>query len=138
MSSLSPSQKHEAPSVPARTMHPALLVGMGGALGSIARWGVSEAMPSSDTEVPWGTILVNLLGAFLLGAVMASTMQTETLLFLGTGLLGGFPTMSAFGLETVRLLQADSTTAAGIYVSLNLLSPIAAWVGWKLSETAIG
>ena len=104
----------------------------------MARWGVSETMPSSDTEVPWATILVNLLGAFLLGAVMASTMQTETLLFLGTGLLGGFTTMSAFGLETVRLLQADSTTAAGIYVSLNLLAPLAAWVGWKLSESALG
>ena len=138
MSSLSLSQKHEAPSVLARTMHPALLVGFGGALGSIARWGVAEAMPaSSDTTVPWATIAVNLLGAFLLGAVMASSLQTDTVLFIGTGLLGGFTTMSAFGLETVRLLQADSTTAAAIYVALNLLAPITAWLGWHLSEALL-
>ena len=112
-------------------MHPALLVGIGGAIGSIASWGVSEAMPAtSDTTVPWATIAVNLLGAFLLGVVMASSLQTDTILFFGTGLLGGFTTMSTFGLETVRLLQADSTTAASIYVSLQLLAPVTAWMGW--------
>jgi len=89
-------------------------------------------MPSNDAEVPWATIAVNLLGAFLLGVVMASAMQTNTALFLGTGVLGGFTTMSAFGLETTRLLQAGSTS-----VALNLLAPLAAWVGWKLSESAI-
>ena len=138
MSSLSLSQKHEAPPVPARAMHPALLVGFGGAIGSIARWGVSEAMPAtSDTTVPWATIAVNLLGAFLLGVVMASSLQTDTILFVATGLLGGFTTMSAFGLETVRLLQADSTTAASIYVALNLLAPVTAWMGWHLSEALL-
>ncbi len=95
-------------------------------------------MPAStDADVPWATIGVNLLGAFLLGAVMASSMQTDTLLFVGTGLLGGFTTMSAFGFETVRLLQADSTTAAAIYVTLNLLAPITAWMGWHLSEAVL-
>lgn len=116
-------------------MHPAALVGLGGAIGSIARWGVSEVMPSgTGTEVPWATIAVNLLGALLLGVLMAASLQTETLLFLGTGLLGGFTTMSTFGFETVRLLQADSNIAAAVYVSLNLLAPLAAWLGWKLSE----
>ncbi|HJM12889.1 MAG TPA: CrcB family protein [Candidatus Thalassarchaeaceae archaeon] len=138
MSRLCPSQKHQALPVPASTMHPAVLVGFGGALGSIARWGIGELMPAStDADVPWATIGVNLLGAFLLGAVMASSMQTDTLLFVGTGLLGGFTTMSAFGFETVRLLQADSTTAAAIYVTLNLLAPITAWMGWHLSEAVL-
>ncbi|MBI87589.1 MAG: fluoride efflux transporter CrcB [Euryarchaeota archaeon] len=138
MSSLSLSQKHQAPPVPATIMHPALLVGLGGALGSVARWGVSEFFPtSSDAEVPWATIAVNLLGAFLMGAILASAIQTETILFLGTGLLGGFTTMSTFGVETVRLIQAESTTAATVYVLLNLLAPLAAWAGWRLSEAAI-
>ncbi|RAH06055.1 MAG: fluoride efflux transporter CrcB [Methanobacteriota archaeon] len=132
------SQKHQAPSVPAHIMHPALLVGLGGALGSIARWCVSEFIPTtSDAEVPWATIAVNLLGAFLMGVVLASAMQTETLLFIGTGLLGGFTTMSTFGVETVRLIQAQSTSAAVVYVLLNLLAPVAAWAGWRLSEAAI-
>ena len=135
MSSLSSSKKHQAPSVLARAMHPAVLVGMGGAIGSVARWGVSEAMPSDGaSEVPWATIVVNLFGAFALGAMMAATLQTETILLFGTGMLGGFTTMSAFGVESVRLIESGSSSAASIYIVLNLLSPFAAWLGWRLSE----
>ena len=115
-------------------MHPAALVGLGGAIGSIARWWVAEAMPPGTGEVPWATIAVNLSGAFLLGALMAASLQTETLLFIGTGLLGGFTTMSTFGVETVSLLKDDSTSAAAVYVGRNLLAPITAWLGWQLSE----
>ena len=85
MSNLSSSKKYQAPSVLARVMHPAVLVGVGGAIGSVARWGVSEAMPSDGaSEVPWATIVVNLFGAFVLGAMMAGALQTETLLLFGT------------------------------------------------------
>jgi len=115
-------------------MHPAALVGLGGAIGSIARWGIAEAMPPGTGEVPWATIAVNLSGAFLLGALMGASLQTETLLFIGTGLLGGFTTMSTFGVETVSLLKDDNTSAAAVYVGLNLLAPITAWLGWQLSE----
>ena len=116
-------------------MHPAVLVGVGGAIGSVARWGVSEAMPSDGaSEVPWATILVNLFGAFVLGAMMAGALQTETLLLFGTGMLGGFTTMSAFGVETVRLIESGSSSAASIYIALNLLAPLTAWLGWRLSE----
>ena len=134
MSSLSSSKKYQAPSVLARVMHPAALVGLGGAIGSIARWGVAEAMPSGTGEVPWATIAVNLSGAFLLGALMAASLQTESLLFLGTGLLGGFTTMSTFGVETVGLIKDDSAAVAALYVVLNLLAPVTAWLGWQLSE----
>ena len=115
-------------------MHPAALVGLGGAIGSIARWGVAEAMPPGTGGVPWATVAVNLSGAFLLGILMAASLQTEALLFLGTGLLGGFTTMSTFGVETVSLLKDDSTAVAALYVALNLLAPITAWLGWQLSE----
>jgi len=116
-------------------MHPAVLVGVGGAIGSVARWGVSEAMPSDGaSEVPWATIVVNLFGAFVLGAMMAGALQTETLLFFGTGMLGGFTTMSTFGVETVRLIESDSSSSASIYIALNLLAPLTAWLGWRLGE----
>ena len=94
-------------------------------------------MPAGTDDVPWATIVVNLLGAFLLGALMAASIQTETLLFLGTGVLGGFTTMSTFGVETVSLLKDDSTAAAAVYVGLNLLAPITAWLGWQLSESLL-
>ena len=124
MSSLSSSKKYQAPSVLARVMHPAVLVGVGGAIGSVARWGVSEAMPSDGTsEVPWATIVVNLFGAFVLGAMMAGALQTETILLFGTGVV-----------ETVRLIESGSSSAASIYISLNLLAPLTAWLGWRLSE----
>ena len=116
-------------------MHPAVLVGMGGAIGSVARWGVSEAMPSDGaSEVPWETIVVILFGAFALGALLAATLQTETILLFGTGMLGGFTTMSAFGVESVRLIESGSSLAASIYIALNLLAPLTAWLGWRLSE----
>ena len=91
-------------------------------------------MPPETGGVPWATVAVNLSGAFLLGILMAASLQTETLLFLGTGLLGGFTTMSTFGVETVSLLKDDSTAVATLYVALNLLAPITAWLGWQLSE----
>ena len=91
-------------------------------------------MPPGTGGVPWATVAVNLSGAFLLGILMAASLQTETLLFLGTGLLGGFTTMSTFGVETVSLLKDDSIAVATLYVALNLLAPITAWLGWQLSE----
>lgn len=112
-----------------------MLVGVGGAIGSVARWGVSEAMPADGTsEVPWATIVVNLFGTFVLGAMIAGALQTETLLLFGTGMLGGFTTMSTFGVETVRLIESGSSSAASIYIALNLLAPLTAWLGWRLSE----
>ena len=91
-------------------------------------------MPPGTGGVPWATVAVNLSGAFLLGILLAASLQTETLLFLGTGLLGGFTTMSTFGVETVSLLKDDSIAVAALYVALNLLAPITAWLGWQLSE----
>ncbi len=116
-------------------MHPAVLVGVGGAIGSVARWGVSEAMPTDGaSEVPWATIMVNLSGAFLLGTMMGASFQTEALLLFGTGILGGFTTMSTFGVETVQLIESGNYSAASIYIALNLFAPLTAWLGWRLSE----
>jgi CrcB protein len=95
-----------------------LAVGLGGALGSVARWGVSAAFPGSG--FPWATLLVNLSGALLLGILMvvvADVLTTSHLVrpFLGVGVLGGYTTFSTYALETRDLLAAGDYAAASAY-----------------------
>ena len=90
-------------------------------------------MPAGSGEVPWATIAVNLLEHFSRHTHVHNSSDRYTL-FLGTGLLGGFTTMSTFGVETVNLLRNESTMVASVYIALNLLAPITAWLGWQVSE----
>jgi len=123
-------------------MHPAIIVGLGGAIGSIARWSIYELIPSNpQTEIPWGTISVNLLGAFLLGIIMAisiiHSINSDITLFFTMGILGGFTTMSTFGFETFTMLESNNTSSATIYILLNLLAPLMAWSGWKITHSLV-
>jgi len=82
------------------------LVAVGGACGSIARYGVSHALPAQD-GLPVGTLVENVVGAFLLGFLLEALLRAGTeddrrralRLGLGTGFLGGFTTYSALALE---------------------------------------
>jgi CrcB protein len=72
---------------------------------------------------PWGTLAVNLAGAFLIGLVQQAAVEAlvigeETRLFLATGVMGGLTTYSAFSYETVRLLQAGAPWSAWLNVAL--------------------
>lgn len=88
-----------------------LLVALGGALGSAARYLVAvAALRWLGPDFPWGTLIVNLVGAFLIGLVQqvatdALLMPEELRLFLVTGIMGGLTTYSAFSYETVRLIE---------------------------------
>ena len=94
---------------------PALIgiVAVGGAIGSLARYGVSHLLPAQD-GIPVGTLVENVLGAFLLGLLLEALLRAGAenrarramRLGLGTGLLGGFTTYSALALE-VHALWAD-------------------------------
>ena len=94
-------------------MRDLLLVGGGGFLGSVARYLLSTAVGAGTagrTAFPSGTLAVNVLGCFLIGALAAfgarTTPWTESgRLFLFTGVLGGFTTFSAFGYETFTLAR---------------------------------
>ena len=112
-----------------------LLVGLGGALGAMARYlTVVGAARLFGTGFPVGTLAVNVLGSFLIG-VLAVTMlgprgASPAVPFLLAGVLGGFTTFSAFSLDALKLWQAGQAGAAGAYV--------AASVGLSLAAVAVG
>ncbi|PAT34201.1 fluoride efflux transporter CrcB [Vandammella animalimorsus] len=122
-----------------------LLVGLGGLLGAIARYVLSlhlsaATAPSAGlAPLPWGTLAVNLLGCLAIGLLAGLAMRGDWLdpalrLFLFTGVLGGFTTFSAFGLEALTLLlQRQWALALGYVlasVGLGLLAVAAGlWAG---------
>ena len=101
----------------------ALLVGIGGGLGAMARYGVGQAVAA-----PWGTLTVNVLGSLLMGVligVLAAHHEAQKLL-LGVGFLGGFTTFSAFSLDAVQLAQSGRVGLAAAYIALSVGVAIAA------------
>lgn len=99
-----------------------LLIGFGGAIGTVLRYLVSGlAARWFGAEFPYGTLIVNLTGAFVIGLVQevgteALVIRDTTRLFLTTGMMGGLTTYSAFSYETVRLMEANAWHQAWINV----------------------
>lgn len=107
-------------------MHPALAVALGGAAGALARFGTVVALKRIDAVFPWGTLLVNVLGSFLIGAVWAWFLDrpdTPEWVRVGlmTGVLGGYTTLSSVSLETVLLLESGAYWPAAANAAGNLL-----------------
>lgn len=123
-----------------------LLVGLGGGLGSICRYLLGSALlqASGQGRFPLGTLAVNVIGCLLAGLLAGLVQRHELLdaqarLFLFTGLLGGFTTFSAFGLETVQLLRQGQTATAALYAGASLACGLAAvWGGIKLVDALTG
>ncbi len=98
------------------------LVCLGGALGSGARYATSLwAASAIGTAFPFGTLIVNVVGSFLIGAVMEMMPPSELRLVLTVGVLGGFTTYSSFNEETLRLLRGGMTGSA----MMNLCATVA-------------
>lgn len=112
-----------------------LVIGAGGALGSLARWGVGELVPSSGESFPWATFIENVSGGFALGVLMVFVLDVwpprrYLRPFLGVGLLGGYTTFSTYMLDTRRLLADDQIATAFTYLGGSLLAGLAAvWLG---------
>ncbi len=121
-----------------------LAVALGGALGSVARYGAGVALGRAlGASFPWGTLAVNVLGCLLIGAVLHAAderggISPATRLFVATGFLGGFTTFSAFGLETVLLARGRDLLAASANVVANVgLGLAAVWLG-RMLAAAVG
>ena len=103
------------------------LVAIGGAVGTLARYGISRfAEDHPALGLPWGTLTANLLGSLLLGFIAARTTGrtlwgVELQAVLGVGVMGGFTTYSSFNLETIRLFEEFGLGRAALYVGLTLV-----------------
>ena len=102
-------------------MRNVVLVMIGGAIGAGFRYNLSRVASEQLGNIfPWGTWIANLLGGFLMGILAGivthdGKVAEPLLLFLGVGVLGGFTTVSAFSLETVRMIERGELAVAGAY-----------------------
>ena len=105
-------------------------VALGGALGATARYLTGlAAVRAIGPGLPWGTLIVNIAGSFLMGILVVMLAQfgsNRFAPFLMTGLLGGFTTFSAFSLDAVTLYERGAVGAAALYVSASVVLSLAA------------
>lgn len=121
-------------------LKPALLVALGGAVGSVARWGLARALDrwGGVGGVGPGIVVVNVLGCLLIGVVLGTTSRGEPVvgsagwrLLLATGVCGGFTTFSTFSQQTLELVAQGRGGVALAYAGLSVgLGLGATTVGW--------
>ena len=108
-----------------------LFVALGGGLGAMLRFFVNQLVP-----FPFGTMSVNVIGSFLMGIafiLIGTKVGSKEVMFLMTGLLGGFTTFSAFSLDALKLWEAGKGGFAIGYVMMSVfLSIMALWAGIML------
>ncbi|MBJ7221712.1 MULTISPECIES: fluoride efflux transporter CrcB [unclassified Brenneria] len=101
-----------------------LAVFIGGGVGSVARWQLGMRLNGVYPALPIGTLLANLLGAFIIGGALAfflrHPLDQHWKMLITTGLCGGLTTFSTFSAEVVMFLQSGHFAAAGIHILLNL------------------
>ena len=120
-----------------------LLVGSGGFIGAVLRYGLSGMMHRllPRATFPFGTLAVNLLGCLLIGAVAGLAESRQLFgpalrIFVFMGLLGGFTTYSTFGYETFAMLRDGEALRASTNILAHvLLGLLAVWLGYTLSYT---
>jgi len=122
-----------------------LWVALGGALGSVARFWVNGLVSDKfGATFPWGTLVINVVGSFIIGVIGALALPEGRLdtpsrvfatQFIMIGVCGGYTTFSSFSLQTLNLLREREFLYAGGNVMLSVgLCLIAVWLGWLLGS----
>ena len=122
-----------------------LWVAIGGALGSVARFGVNGFISQRAAAFPWGTLAVNVSGSLLIGFLGALTAPEGRLnpqarafavQFVMIGICGGYTTFSSFSLQTLNLVRDGEWLYAGGNVLLSVILCLAGvWLGYALGTT---
>lgn len=113
-------------------MYPYLLVALGGALGSMARYGTGVLVGRVwSSSFPLGTMLINIAGSLVMGlfigflARTTPSWQGEARLFFAVGVLGGFTTFSSFSLDAISMIERGEWMSATIYIVGSVLIGLA-------------
>jgi CrcB protein len=123
-----------------------LIVMLGGAFGTLARYLIGLAALPISQDLPWGTIIINIAGSFIIGFFGTMTLAhgrfpaSENLrLFVMIGICGGFTTFSSFSLQTLDLLRAGAPFRAGINIVASVvLCVVAVAVGHYIASQING
>jgi fluoride exporter len=119
-------------------------VAVGGALGTAARYWLSGLVAQSIGETfPWGTLIINVTGSFVIGFFAALTgpdgrlfVGSTTRQFVMTGICGGYTTFSSFSLQTLNLANNGEWLRAGSYIVVSVVfCLVAVWAGVLLAGT---
>jgi CrcB protein len=122
----------------------AVVIGLGGGVGSLARYGIGQLWPAAPGGFPWATFTINITGCFLLGLLMVFVIDVwrpgrYLRPFAGVGLLGGYTTFSTFAVETRALAGDGEWLVANVYAVDSLLAGLAAvWLGVVLARLLAG
>lgn len=130
--------------MPISTLNAYLWVAFGGAIGSMSRYGISVVMLRlTGPRFPWGILLINVLGSFVIGYFGALSSATgrlpapeEIRIFMLVGFCGGFTTFSSFSMQTFDLFRSGEVLLGGLnIVGSVILCLVAVWLGILLAQT---
>lgn len=123
----------------------AMIVGIGGFIGSVARYLLSDWVHKTfDTNFPLGTLIINIVGCLLIGFILGlfereALISTELRLFLTVGFCGGFTTFSTFSNDSLNLAGDSQMLLTGLYIGLSVFAGIAfTFFGKYLSGFVVG
>jgi fluoride exporter len=120
------------------------VISAGGALGSLARYGIGYALPPRPAGFPWATFIVNATGCLLIGVLMVLVTEvwgSRRLVrpFLGVGLLGGYTTFSTYVVDIQRLVDRGAAGTGLLYLAGTLLAALfAVYAGVSLTRLVTG
>ena len=120
-----------------------LVIAAGGAIGTLARWGLAQLQPHAADSFPWSTWLVNITGSLIMGGFVTVLLELSAphrylRPFVGVGVLGGYTTFSTYMLETRDLVADSQTATASTYLLGTLVAGlVAVFVGMLVARTAL-